>query len=325
MPATATATAPPSARLEILDSASQPLYGKASVAFIRGGVGDKKVRVTLTGKPIDFYLDGVAPSGTPFHCEILINRFRPMKSGFAIMSPGLRFEQRINVMRNPTKWKPVFSPWNELGRSFTSLKRLLRKSDNLRVLKPKIELGSFTTGSYDAAANGNSSVVLAKSALLNIYWALSHLIEPVGRERTWASFLEKFIFISRERIVAQVDPQMFTLVDGIDKNIDEHRDQYEPTRVGNHIGNLPPEAVPNMQRIVSIKTNEARGNLQLTVALFTDGSAILDADMDENGEAVAHFFDALLVHRFTGGTHPVDIHECIRMREPNADLGYTLA
>jgi hypothetical protein len=321
-PASAPAIAPPFAALELVDSEGQLLKGKASVSFVRSGLGSKTVNITLKGSLLNFSLSGVAPNGTPLHCEIGVSRYRPVKSGFMLLSEDLKFEQRIVVPRAPTKWKPVFSTWADLT---SPVKKWLSLSPSLRLIKPKIELGSFIEDAYDSSVDNNSNVVLAKSALLNIHWALSTLIEPVGGERTWASFVESLIFIDRERIVAQVHPDMFTLVDGIDRNIEEHRDQYEPTPVGRHLDNLPPEAVPKIQRIVSIKTTEDRGNLQLTVALLTDGSAILDADMDENGEAFRHFLDATLVHKFTGGTHPNDIYECIRLRAPDADLGYTLA
>lgn len=37
---------------------------------------------------------------------------------------------------------------------------------------------------------------------------------------------------------------------------------------------------------------------------------ILDADIDENGQLMAHLAD-LFKHKFTGGTHPFDIHELL--------------
>jgi hypothetical protein len=50
---------------------------------------------------------------------------------------------------------------------------------------------------------------------------------------------------------------------------------------------------------------------------------ILDTDIDENGKLMAHLAD-LFKHKFTGGTHPFDIHEYLRKEAPQRDLGYTL-
>jgi hypothetical protein len=50
---------------------------------------------------------------------------------------------------------------------------------------------------------------------------------------------------------------------------------------------------------------------------------LLDTDIDENGEWLLHTFD-LIRHAFTGGTHPVDIHECLCTAFPSQDLGYHL-
>jgi hypothetical protein len=63
----------------------------------------------------------------------------------------------------------------------------------------------------------------------------------------------------------------------------------------------------------SVKTRDAKANLQLTVARATkDGRSVflLDSDMDENGRLL-HGFDVIR-HAFNGGTHPIDISESLR-------------
>ena len=77
-----------------------------------------------------------------------------------------------------------------------------------------------------------------------------------------------------------------------------------------------------------LKTTEDQGNLQLTVGRGTDPDTgaetwLLDADIDENGALLAHLGD-LFKHRFTGGTHPIDIHEYLLVAHAGIDLGYTL-
>jgi len=76
----------------------------------------------------------------------------------------------------------------------------------------------------------------------------------------------------------------------------------------------------------SVKTRDAKANLQLTVARATkDGRSVflLDSDMDENGRLL-HGFDVIR-HAFNGGTHPIDISESLRVMFPSAALGYGLA
>ena len=52
-------------------------------------------------------------------------------------------------------------------------------------------------------------------------------------------------------------------------------------------------------------------------------SALVDADIDEHGTFWGHLGD-LIKHRFTGGTHPYDIHEYLLLRRPTLNLGYRL-
>jgi hypothetical protein len=98
--------------------------------------------------------------------------------------------------------------------------------------------------------------------------------------------------------------------------------------VRGHIRNL--EAIPgvtDVSQTASVKTREAKANLQLTVARAKkDGRPVflVDTDMDENGRLILHGFD-IIRHAFTGGTHPVDIAESLRVLFPNSSLGFALA
>jgi hypothetical protein len=95
-----------------------------------------------------------------------------------------------------------------------------------------------------------------------------------------------------------------------------------------HIRNL--QAIPDVTSVsdaASVKTREAKANLQLTVARANrDGRSVflLDTDMDENGRLILHGFDVIR-HAFTGGTHPIDIAESLRKMFPGSTLGYGLA
>jgi GMC oxidoreductase len=50
---------------------------------------------------------------------------------------------------------------------------------------------------------------------------------------------------------------------------------------------------------------------------------LLDADIDGNGKLMAHLGD-LFKHRFSGGTHPYDIHEYLVLDDKARPLGYDL-
>jgi len=79
--------------------------------------------------------------------------------------------------------------------------------------------------------------------------------------------------------------------------------------------------------MLSVKTTEDKGNLQLTLSPATDPSGaavtLLDADIDENGTLLGHLAD-LFKHKFTGGTHPYDIHEFLRLEDQSRPLSYRL-
>ena len=99
-----------------------------------------------------------------------------------------------------------------------------------------------------------------------------------------------------------------------------------------HTGNIPAPYDTGVTQMVSVKSNDEHGNLQLTMAKSVDpatGSPVflLDADIDEDLEFFAHAHD-LFVHMFSGGTHPYDVHEILFVTYfgPNdpLDLGYDL-
>ncbi len=74
------------------------------------------------------------------------------------------------------------------------------------------------------------------------------------------------------------------------------------------------------------RQGRAKGNLQLTVAQARrhgQEAFLLDADFDEHDNPLLHFFD-VIKHKFSGGTHPIYIHECLRRAFGDGPLGYAL-
>lgn len=312
----------PACNFELLDASGRPLNDpRVEFTFMRPSGATPKQMLALAGSPVSFTLKGF--DGQAVFCEIGASRFRPVKSAFMLVSPGRSFMQKITVPRNPRSWKPAFTKWKDLSSHYEPFKELLAKSKKLRLKATGETIGTFAKAAYDTASD--SALVLAKTALLNLHRTLSDVTEPVGKSLTWLSFLREIVMIDRERLVASVDPAMVDIVRIIHRDIEEYEDTYKRAPATMHKGNIPAELRDKIQDIVSIKTREKRGNLQLTVATFHGlDTVLLDADVDEHGEVVPHLFDALVLHKFTGGTHPIDVHECIRAVAPNVDLGYTL-
>jgi len=321
-PAPAAPAAIPSCKFELLDAAGKPLSDpRVDFTFMRPSGATPRQTLSVQGSPVSFGLNGF--DGQAVFCEITPSRFRPVKSAFMLVSPGRSFAQTIKVPRNPRSWKPEFTKWKELTSTYEFLKELLSKSKKVRLKAPNQAVGTFAKTAYDSAFD--APLVLAKMALLNLHRTLADLAEPVSKQRSWLSFVREILMIDRERFVAAVDPVMMDIVRTIHRDIEEYEDRYKRASASMHRGNLPAHLQDKIQDIVSVKTREKEGNLQLTLASFHGvDTVILDADVDEHGEVVPHLFDSLVLHKFTGGTHPIDIHECIRVVSPNADLGYTL-
>jgi hypothetical protein len=187
-------------------------------------------------------------------------------------------------------------------------------------------LGRFVEDAYDDVDPGDRATVNAKASLLNVAAKLRTLKEPTLGRKPWLGFVKRILEISRERVIASVDPEMLTRVKEIHNDIDQFED-YKKTPVGDHAKNIPAGFAFAKSAMISIKTKEENGNVQLTLtpATDSDGTAVtlLDADIDENGKLMAHLAD-LFKHKFTGGTHPFDIHEYLILEDRTRPLGYEL-
>ena len=113
----------------------------------------------------------------------------------------------------------------------------------------------------------------------------------------------------------------------IHRHIDQFRADYERTPADNHRGNVPAALQPRISSMISIKSTHEKGNFQLTLTQLTGpDEVLLDADIDESGDLLGHFLD-VFKHKFSGGTHPHDIHELLVLQEGDTqgfNLGYQL-
>lgn len=255
--------------------------------------------------------------------EVTPPRFRSRRSDNFTLTDGETIVRNLTLFRRPDKFTADFTAWDQLPSLFSAFKTVLSESSAVKVKGGRL-LGKITETTYDGIVD--KTEVFAKAALLNLYAKLTELKEPTGGNQPWFSLVREIVEIGRERFIAIVDPNMGEIVRKIKDNIGKFKD-YENTPAQNHFGNIPTAFQPQKSKMFSIKSSEAHGNIQLTMAPGKDSSGnailILDADIDENGEALAHLAD-LFKHKFSGGTHPFDIHEFLALSQPNRQLGYEL-
>jgi hypothetical protein len=311
--------------LALRDVAGRPAgESDVRVGFFR--VTDNREIVRATGlafpPPHTFVLPAF-PQERQLFCEVTPPRFRQRKSDIFLLTDGETISRELTLMRRPDKWKADFVTWDQLPNFQLPLKRVLERSSAVRVKGGGL-LGKFTHATYDGV--GDNRTIFAKAALLNLYAKLAETLEPTAGTEPWFSFVREVIEIGRERFIAIVDPQMQEKVRAISNDIGKFPD-YKRTNAKNHFENFPASYNVVRSKMVSVKTREDNGNLQLTMAQGKDPSGedvfLLDADIDENGKLMAHLAD-LLRHKFNGGTHPFDIHEYLVLSAPNRQLGYTL-
>ena len=289
----------------------------------RRQIGDQ-LALELTGSPSVFELP--VATGEMVVCEVDTKRFRFAHSPVFFRSPGPPIIRRSQLLREPKEWTPRFTRWNDLSAPFGDLKRVLAASPKVTLFKGVNPIADLLVeDAYDGMSEEN--VVLAKTALLNAHFRLNETVEPVSSARTWFSFVSRLVAIGRERFLAFVEPEMETLVRQVHANIDEFRADYERTPSENHRGNVPAALQSRITNMISIKSTHRKGNFQLTLThLSAPDEVLLDTDIDENGDLLAHIGD-LFKHKITGGTHPHDVHELLVLQNGQVsgfDLGYRL-
>ena len=254
------------------------------------------------------------------------SRYRSKPLPFFTLTHDKTITRNVTVFREPSEWDFEFTAWADLSDRFDPLKDVLDSSPNLRV-RGGASFALFTEDDYDEAES-DQRVVMPKASMLNLYGKLMELREPIKKRKSWFMFVTRILEIGRERFIAVVDPEMPARMQEVRDDIASHSDVYKRAPVGDHHGNMPASFGVVKNTMFSLKTIEDHGNVQLTVGRGADPETgdeawLLDTDIDENGALLAHLGD-LFKHRFTGGTHPIDIHEYLLLAHAGIDLGYTL-
>ena len=279
--------------------------------------GDPVV-LPVNGSPIVFRLHAFPIR--PLVCDITPSRYRYRPTPIFRVRAEAEEAMTLEFAREPGQWKADFVKWSRLGEIVEPLKIVLRDSGEVR-RRGTNEVLTGQAKSYDRLPGERWE--LAKAGMLNIHYRMSTLTDPISRERTWVSFMERLLEVGPDRFIARVHSDLFEVVRTIHRDAEEFRGEYGRASAENHRRNFPVE-FRRVAELVSIKSADEFGNLQLTVARVPGESlTLLDADIDENGNLLRHFFDVLR-HKVTGGTHPFDIHEILKAENPQADLGYSL-
>jgi hypothetical protein len=312
----------------LLDVAGDLARDPATKVTIRRGTSQDVLTVFKTSFPPTRKFELPAfPTEHVLSPFIEPTRFRSKPLPFFTLTHGKTVARNVTVFRHPSEWDHRFATWATLSDRFDPLKDVLTASPGLRVRGG----GSFDllTGTAYDGAHANPRVVLPKASMLNLFGKLTELREPIKKRKSWFLFVRRILEIGRERMIAVVDPEMPARLQEIRDDLETHKAVYRRAPAGDHYKNLPASFGVVKSTMFSLKTTEDNGNVQFTVGRGTDPDTgteawLLDTDIDENGALLAHLGD-LFKHRFTGGTHPIDIHEYLLIAHPGIDLGYTLA
>jgi hypothetical protein len=262
------------------------------------------------------------PQERNLHCSITPSLYQIDQTQFFTLKEASPTTVETTVFRDPNKWSPQFVSWNSLPPQFTDLKKVIE--NQFLKLKHGPDIGVMKPSVYDGQMN-SPALLLAKMAMLNLFAVLSAQNDPVTGQ-LWFKFVQQILVLDRERFVAKVSADLFNSIDKILKNLSSFKDQgFFPGEVSLHLDNIPSEFQVTAP-MISVKCRYEQGNVQFTMAKASNAQGdciLLDCDMDEHSNIIEHAGD-LFKHIFTGGTHPIDIHEYIVHHQKGVDLGYTL-
>ena len=140
----------------------------------------------------------------------------PLQSDFFFPRGGSIRTVSPKALRDPGKGRASFTSWDSLGDRFLPLTSLLQASNDVGLFKTSSDFGSLTSAVYDAVEQAEA--VLAKTALLNLFYKLSDLKDPIHPERSWFSYIRTLLQIGRARLIALADPALLVSVKEVLKN-----------------------------------------------------------------------------------------------------------
>ena len=176
---------------------------------IRGAIGDRlirQVRLQIPPAPA-FSVPAIPHVHSNLVAYVAPTNFRDGYLDRFSLTEGAKETKRFVLLRDADKWKPRFERWSNLQRSFASLKRVLNRSPQMRVIGGS-SVESFSGSAYDDVMSNDAKLVLAKASLLNLFARLTELEDPLAPGRRWFDYIDRVLKIGRERFVAVIDPVM---------------------------------------------------------------------------------------------------------------------
>ena len=309
--------------LRVVDVDGRPIVDPNSFVRVTNEVRTVMAQVAFAAAPASLRFTQ-RPAGAILQLRLTPSRFHDSRIFCTVDGNGTIAPPELRIPRRSAEWLPAFNQWRNLGEPFALLKGKLEASPAFRLGRAS-DSEQLVEDRYDAVDPADESRSLAKMSLLNLYSRLATEPAP-GTTTPWFTLVKELCYATRERFLAVVDEECWSRVQALTR---QPLDGYRGVQVvRGHIRNL--EAIAGVTEVsdtASVKTREAKANLQLTVARAKkDGRTVflVDTDMDENGRLLLHGFD-IIRHAFTGGTHPIDIAEALRALFPNSSLGYALA
>lgn len=263
-----------------------------------------------------------APADTALKVRISPSRYRDGGRVGLVSNERLTLPA-LTLPRDPSHWLPSFASWAALPAEMDSTKALLVKSKRFQLGRGSTA-GEISEARYDAVDAADESRAMAKMSLLNLGSRLRQ--EPIpGGAGTWMDAIDECLLAQRDRCFARVGRTFFERVQQLASN---SAGGYKRSNAENHRGRIA--EVPGVEHVgamFSIKSGEAKANIQLTVAEVTlrGGAAfLLDADIDEQGTLLGHTFEVIRNFISDHETHPIDIHESLRKAFATAPIGFLL-
>lgn len=307
--------------LSINNAEGRPAFeSNCNVGFQRTDGSTAAQAKGVSFPPARTFIIPAFPQEKNLFCLIRPSLYSLVQSKFFI--PNGDTNQTVTLQRLPDQWTPAFPALATLpAPRFDALRGIVANSTQVDVKHGPV-LGRLDLAYDDLAGNQQ---MLAKMALLNLYAVLNDQNDPVNN-RPWYRFVQQYVRIDQERFIAETDPELFDIVQKILKNLDTFGPKGFFTESASlHLENIP-DRYRLTQDLITIKVRYEQGNVQFTMGKATTNGrnvVLLDCDMDEHSNIIQHAED-LFIHIFTGGTHPIDIHEYIVHHDPGVQLGYAL-
>ncbi len=278
--------------------------------------------LAMNGQAKNVRLDD-APAGDPLNLRISPSRYRDIAMFAWVKDKRLVPDASLmTAPRTPSEWLPSFTPWAKLEKRFAPLTQRLRASERFMLGRQSAAV-KLVEDAWDAVTPTDQTAAKAKMTLLNLYSRLAAHAPP-STNAPWFEHTGTLLLANRERLISTTSATCVQMVRSLSSHPGGGYKSAKPDLHRKFFEDLP--GVTDVRGLASVKTEASRANLQLTICeARLDGHdvCLLDTDIDENGELLAHTFD-LVRHIFTGGTDPVDIHESLRALFPADTLGYGL-